>query len=230
MEQVIAVLLGSGIIHNSQPNYNDYNKSHPVSSSYPSPDDHKRFPSCISQTKPIKEDIRMVQEPVKMNGRSVSIPNMEDKVMFTNAIMDSLAKRLNMTWTAVNKDACQDTESTNSPMQAAVLKVSGSEISQLGVVDILGHGSLKCVNNESTNSVIALAVPQWMLASQQLPRQAQSHIFEVTGMSKRTFPSDQPNMYMSCLPMNRSSLTDLLENVSIFRELQTRTQIPPRYP
>lgn len=121
----------------------------------------------------------------------------------TKKILDSLMQRPHPTDSSTTTQA---SFSDTSSIHAAIMEIAGSEICQVGVVDIVGHGSLTSPNNERTNSVIAVAVPQWMLSHRQLPQQI--HAYEVVGMEK-PFVNQQP-LYMSYVPSG--SFTELLSH------------------
>ena len=101
--------------------------------------------------------------------------------------------------------------------QAAVVEIVGNEVTQVGTIDVLGQGSLTTHFDQysGTNSVIALAVPEWMLATTGGPQIAQSvqvYAFEAPHLcSPSALEAHQP-MKISCVSVPRGSLLEVLSH------------------
>jgi len=124
--------------------------------------------------------------------------------MSSKKTLGSLMKRANSAGSVLYKN-----KSVSTPIQAAVMEIARTGIRQVGVADILGHGALASLNNEWTNPVIALAVPQWMLTNKQSPHSHQIHAYEVVGLENGLASNKQP-LFMSYIPVTHGTLTELL--------------------
>ena len=109
------------------------------------------------------------RSPTKAVPTAATPPEAVDKrMMALKMILESVVKQISTTsgssltgepWFPLN-------EHSLASSQAAIMEIAGSEICKVGVVDILGQGTLSAgvtQGSAGANPVIALAVPQWML-------------------------------------------------------------------
>ena len=101
--------------------------------------------------------------------------------------------------------------------QAAVVEIVGNEVTQVGTIDVLGQGSLTTHFDQysGTNSVIALAVPEWMLAhtgGSQIAQSVQVYAFEAPHLCNPLALEAHQPMKISCVSVPRGSLLEVLSH------------------
>lgn len=173
---VLSAVVAIGVLYEvSKDNKLLYSTNPPVESSSDSAENLRNPPSSFLK--------KLVSGPVVL----------DDKTAVSRLLLESVVQRIG------SSGQTSMAITANRPltaMQAAVVEITGNEVCHLGTIDVLGQGVMKTQNNDRTNSVIAVAVPQWMLKHDALNQQA----------------SRLDSVYMSCVPISERSLKELLKS------------------